>query len=172
MKVYRKILGPVYDNKKDNWKILTNKESYAMVKKPTITETIRYNRLHWFGHLWEWKKNSQNILYTNLEATRLRGRPRNRRQDEVKEDGRLVGVKQWKERVYNREEWKTLLKTARNHCILHMPMKQMNVTTTVYAPCLGRGSYYHHKLHCAWYLAVSRRGWHSGYFLYSTLVSQ
>jgi hypothetical protein len=38
----------------------------------------------------------------NLETTRLRGRPRNRWQDEVREDGRLVGVKGWKERVYNR----------------------------------------------------------------------
>jgi len=24
-KVYRRILGPVYDNKKENWRILTNK---------------------------------------------------------------------------------------------------------------------------------------------------
>jgi hypothetical protein len=37
-----------------------------------------------------------------LEATRLRGRPRNRWQDEVREDGILVGRIGWKERVYNR----------------------------------------------------------------------
>ena len=36
----------------------------------------------------------------NLEATRLRGRSRNRWQDEVREDGRLVGGKGWKERGY------------------------------------------------------------------------
>jgi hypothetical protein len=35
-------------------------------------------------------------------------------------DGRLVGGKGWKERVYNREEWRKL------HHILHMPMKWMN----------------------------------------------
>ena len=40
-KVYRRILGPVYDNEKENWRILTNKEIHAMVKNPTITETIR-----------------------------------------------------------------------------------------------------------------------------------
>jgi len=45
-KVYRRILGPVYDNEKENWRILTNKEIYTSVKKPTITETIRLNRLH------------------------------------------------------------------------------------------------------------------------------
>jgi len=65
----------------------------------------------------------QRVLYMNLEATRLTGRPRNRRQDEVREDGRLVGGKGWKERVYNREEWKKLLRTARNRRILHMPME-------------------------------------------------
>jgi hypothetical protein len=32
-KVYRRILGPVYENEKENWRILTNKEIYALVKK-------------------------------------------------------------------------------------------------------------------------------------------
>jgi len=36
----------------------------------------------------------------NLE-TRLRGRPRNRWQGELREHGRLAGGKVWKERVYN-----------------------------------------------------------------------
>jgi hypothetical protein len=55
----------------------------------------------------------------NLETTR----PRNRWQDEVREDGRIVGGEEWQEKVYNREEWKKCLRTARNHCILHMPME-------------------------------------------------
>jgi hypothetical protein len=39
--VCRRILGPVYGSGKEKWRILTNKEIYAMVKKPTITETVR-----------------------------------------------------------------------------------------------------------------------------------
>ena len=31
--VYRRILDPVYDNEKENWRILINKEIYAIVKK-------------------------------------------------------------------------------------------------------------------------------------------
>jgi hypothetical protein len=58
----------------------------------------------------------------NLEKTKLRGRPRNRWQDELREDGTLVGEKGWKERVYNREEWNKLLRMAMNRHILHMPM--------------------------------------------------
>jgi hypothetical protein len=41
----------------------------------------------------------------------------------VREDGRIVGGEEWQEKVYNREEWKKLLRTARNHCILHMPIE-------------------------------------------------
>jgi len=50
----------------------------------------------------------QKVLYINLEAIRLRSRPWNRWQDEV------------------REEWKKLLRMARNRCILHMPLERMN----------------------------------------------
>jgi hypothetical protein len=32
-KVYRRILGPVYENEEGNLRILTNKEMYASVKK-------------------------------------------------------------------------------------------------------------------------------------------
>jgi hypothetical protein len=65
----------------------------------------------------------KQILNMNLETTRLGSRSRNRWQDEVREDGRLVGVKGWKERVCNRDEWKKLLRTARNRRILHMLME-------------------------------------------------
>jgi hypothetical protein len=62
----------------------------------------------------------KRILYMNLESTRPRGRPRNRWQDDVTEDGRIVDGEEWQEKVYNREEWKKLLRTARNRCILYM----------------------------------------------------
>jgi len=65
----------------------------------------------------------KRILYINLKTTRLRGRPRNRWQDEVREDRRIVGGEGWQEKVYDREEWKKLLRRARNHHILHMPME-------------------------------------------------
>jgi hypothetical protein len=42
----------------------------------------------------EWKK-----IDMNLETTRLRRRPRNRWQDEVKEDGRIVSGEEWQEKV-------------------------------------------------------------------------
>jgi hypothetical protein len=37
----------------------------------------------------------KRVLYINLESTRPRGRPRNRWQDEVREDGRTVCGEEW-----------------------------------------------------------------------------
>ena len=97
-KVYRRIFGPAYDNEKENWRILPNKEIHASVKKPTIIETIWLNRLRWFGHAQRVEGNripKTVLLYKNLETTRLRGRPRNRQQYEVIEDGRTAGGEGW-----------------------------------------------------------------------------
>ena len=44
-------------------------------------------------------------------------------QDEVREDGRIVGGEGWQEKVHNKEEWKKLLRTARNRRILHTLME-------------------------------------------------
>jgi hypothetical protein len=41
----------------------------------------------------------------------------------VREDGSIAGGEEWQVKGYNREEWKKLLRTARNHHILHMPME-------------------------------------------------
>jgi hypothetical protein len=65
----------------------------------------------------------KRVLHVNLETMRLRGRPRNRWQGEVRGVGRIVGAEEWQEKAYNREEWKKLLRTARNCHILHMPVE-------------------------------------------------
>jgi hypothetical protein len=69
----------------------------------------------------EENKIPKRVLYMNLGTTRSRGRPRNIWQVEVREGGRIVGGEGWQEKkVHNRKEWKKLLRTAMNRCILHM----------------------------------------------------
>jgi hypothetical protein len=41
----------------------------------------------------------------------------------VREGGRIVDGEEWQEKAINREEWKKLLRTARNLRIRHMPME-------------------------------------------------
>jgi hypothetical protein len=71
-----------------------------VLKKPTIIEIVRLNRLNWFGHVQRMGENRipKRVLYMNMGTTRLRDRPRNRWQDEVREDGRIVGGEQWQEK--------------------------------------------------------------------------
>ena len=63
--------------------------------------TIRLNKLRWFRHVKRMEENRfpKRVLYMKLGTPRLRGRPRNRWQDEVREDGRIVGGEGWQEKV-------------------------------------------------------------------------
>jgi hypothetical protein len=68
------------------------------LQKPLQQETIWLNILRWFRYVQRIEENRipKKVLYINFETARLRDRPRNRRQDEVRDDGRLVGGKRWK----------------------------------------------------------------------------
>jgi len=63
-------------------------------------KTIGLNRLRWFGYVQRMEENRipKSVLYMNLGTTILKGRPRNRWQDEVREDGRIVGGEGWQEK--------------------------------------------------------------------------
>jgi len=75
-----------------------------VLKKHTIIEKIKLNRLRWFGHVQRMAGNRipKRVLYMNLGTIRLRGEPRNRWQEEVREDVRIVGGEGWQEEVHNR----------------------------------------------------------------------
>ena len=55
--VYRGILAPVYEMKKEIGEYYPIKKFMQMLNKPTITETIRLNRLRWFGHVQKMGEN-------------------------------------------------------------------------------------------------------------------
>jgi hypothetical protein len=102
-----------------------------LLKKLAITEIIRIHKLRWFGHVHRMVENKipKRVLYMNLETTRFRVRPRNRWQDEVREDERIVGGEEWQEKIYNREDREKLLRTAKNRRNLHTATEKMNIIT-------------------------------------------
>jgi hypothetical protein len=48
--------------------------------------------------------NSNNSIYMNLKTTKLRGRPRNRSQGELRKDRRIVGGEEWQDKQRGMEE--------------------------------------------------------------------
>ena len=78
--------------------------------------------------VWTYTENGREqttkSVSMNLETKRLRGRSRNRWQDEVRKDGTLVEGTGWRERVHNREEWKEMLRSPRNRRIMHMTVDE------------------------------------------------
>jgi hypothetical protein len=54
----------------EHLRILTTKEIYAILKKPTTTDTIRLHRLCWFGHVERMEESGipKRVLYMNLET--------------------------------------------------------------------------------------------------------
>ena len=46
-KISRRIFGPVFDNKVNEWRILNNEELDQKSKEPNIVETVKINRLRW-----------------------------------------------------------------------------------------------------------------------------
>jgi hypothetical protein len=50
-----------------------------------------------------------------MESTRLKGRPRLRCEDDVRNGLRKMGVKNWKQRVQERKKWKEIIEQAKTH---------------------------------------------------------
>jgi hypothetical protein len=57
----------------------------------------------------------KKIFNTKPDGARSAGRPKLRLDDGVDQDMRILGVKNWKEFVLNRDEWAQLLKKIRAH---------------------------------------------------------
>ena len=58
----------------------------------------------------------KNIFIGKLEGRRRRGRPRKRWIDDVEEDLRKMGVRCWRRKAEDRDEWRRIIKEAK---VLH-----------------------------------------------------
>jgi hypothetical protein len=92
-KVLRRIFGSKRDEVTGEWRILHNKELYALYSSPSIIRVIKSRRLRWAGHvarMGEWR-GAYRALVGKPEGRRPLGRPRRRGEDNIKMDLREVG---------------------------------------------------------------------------------
>jgi hypothetical protein len=61
---------------------------------------------------------AKTIYKWKPQATRPKGRPRLRWEDDARNGLRKMGVKNWKQRAQERKQWKEIIKQAKTHKVL------------------------------------------------------
>jgi len=112
-KILRKIHGPTKEN--GQWRIKTNLELMTKYKSQDTVTVIKIRRLEWIGHVIRMNETRyvKKIFEGKLEGRRGRGRPRLRWIDDVEDDLRKLGVKQWTAKALDREEWASIIREAK-----------------------------------------------------------
>jgi hypothetical protein len=89
------------------WRIKTNEELMTKYKASDIVNVINIRRLEWLGHVVIMNKTRsvKKIFERKLERRRSSGRPRLRWINDVEDDLRKLGVKRWRTKALEREEW-------------------------------------------------------------------
>ena len=116
--ILRKIFGPVHE--RDVWRIRTNHELNNLTGGANIVRFMEAQRLKCWGHLrrMEEYRIVRRIFEWSQMGKRSRGRPRNRWQDEVLKDIRLLGVKNWTKVVMDRSTWHDMVVKSKTHRVL------------------------------------------------------
>ena len=94
------------------WRIKTNNELNKLIKHQNIVNYIKALRLSWFGHVQSMPdfRTAKKIFKWTPLTTRPKGRPKQRWEDTVIQDIRLLNIKNWTPCVQDRVKWKTSLR--------------------------------------------------------------
>jgi hypothetical protein len=94
-----------------------NHELYKLFNEPDIVKSIKINRLGWAGHVISMDNNRtvKKVLDTKPIGTRKIGRPKLRWEDNVIQDIKTLGVKNWRNLAMEKESWQMLLRKAKAH---------------------------------------------------------
>ncbi|PSN58501.1 hypothetical protein C0J52_00774 [Blattella germanica] len=111
-KILREIYGPIKD--KNGWRIPTNSELTQLYKNPNIITLIKTKRIEWIGHVsrMDGGRSIKKIFERKFEGRRDGGRPRLRWTDCVERDLCSLGVRNWRRKAENRNEWAIIIKEA------------------------------------------------------------
>ena len=83
-------------------------------KTPDIVSRIKIRRLEWLGHVVRMNETRPvKKIFERKLGRRGRGRPRLRWINDVEDDLRKIGVKRWRTKALEREEWTSIIKEAK-----------------------------------------------------------
>ena len=98
-------------------RLKTNEEFEEAINNENTVRYIKYKRLSWLGHVERMtnERVAKTIYKWKPYATRPKGRPRVRWEDDVRNDLRKMGVTNWKQRALERKKWKETIEQAKTH---------------------------------------------------------
>jgi len=114
-KILRKIYGPIQEG--DIWRIRNNEELNRSIKGEDIVKFIKAQRIRWLGHVERMEEGAmaRKMMEGGLFIVRRKGRPRLRWMDNVVADLRVMKIKQWMEKMKDREKWRLIVEEAKAH---------------------------------------------------------
>lgn len=115
-RILRRIMGGIR-NENGEYRRRTNQELRQEMGEEDIINFIKSQRMRWLGHIQRQPETSvlQRITTWKPMENRKRGRPKKRWYDDVTEDLRAMGVRNWKEMAVDRDKWRKIVKEAKTH---------------------------------------------------------
>jgi len=108
-KVLRKIFGPTKE-RDVRWRIKTNDELDKLIRHKNIINYIKAQRLSWFGHLHRMSEERMVkkvcIYIRKPMLTRPLGRPKNRWEDDIRNNMKKMKIKNWTSCIQHHNSWK------------------------------------------------------------------
>ena len=106
-KMLRKIFGPTKE-RDGSWRIKTKDELNVLMRHRNVINHIKSQKLRWFGHLQRMpdKRIVKKVYKRKPMLTRPLGRPKNRREDDIRNDIKKLKLNNWTNRIKDRNKWK------------------------------------------------------------------
>jgi len=115
--ILRKIYRPIEEG--DIWRIRNSEELNRTISGEDIVKFIQAQRIRWLGHVKRMEEGAmpRKVMEGRLFVGRRKERPRLRWMDDVVADLRAMRIKQWMEKMQEREreKWRLIVEEAKTH---------------------------------------------------------
>jgi len=111
-KILRRIYGPER-NEENTYEQRTNAELRTIFNETNIVGILKNRRIRWAGHVWRAERQIvHNITLWKPDKKRPRERSRQRWSDRVRDNLKLMGIREGERLAKNREIWRGVVEAA------------------------------------------------------------